>query len=272
MSAYTTATLRRRLVNNWAKIPARAYRPTLRHATTTTPTSKTSKFAAYTTRLNALSARTGVSLPSLALSFGILHELSAIIPLLVLFFGFQAANVGATIVQWAGQVTEESEHDHGNLNWRVTVRDWLAEGERRVDKVARRYGLFGYEKGQKAVLLEEGSGGVHAEEEAKQLLARAAKGSKAAADVTNAIAAYVLVKVSIRILRPPPPACLLYHASRYESRDSRVHCYFFAGASSRKNWRFVGLCAGLFTRYYRPYTTFCMARHVTAAKEAELAR
>ncbi|KAJ9126348.1 hypothetical protein QFC24_002082 [Naganishia onofrii] len=195
MSAYTTATLRRRLVNNWTKTQARVYRPTLRHAsitTTTTPTSKTSKFAAYTTRLNALSARTGVSLPSLALSFGILHELSAIIPLLVLFFGFQAANVGATIVQWAGQVTEESEHDHGNLNWRVTVRDWLAEGERRVDKVARRYGLFGYEKGQKAVLLEEG-GGVHAEEEAKQL-ARAAKGSKAAADVTNAVAAYVLVK------------------------------------------------------------------------------
>ncbi|KAJ9099845.1 hypothetical protein QFC21_003847 [Naganishia friedmannii] len=199
MSVHAAAPLRRRLISNWAKISARAYRPCLRYASTTTTTSKTSKFAVYTTRLNAISARTGVSLPSLALSFGVLHELSAIIPLFILFFGFQAANVGANIVQWAGEVTEESEHDHGKLNWRVTVGDWLAEGERRVDKVARRYGLFGYEKGQKAVL----EGGVHAEEEAKQL-ALAAKGSKAAADVTNAIAAYVLVKVSINIL----PRCM----------------------------------------------------------------
>lgn len=147
------------------------------------------KFSAYTARLTALATRTGVSLPSLALSFGILHELTALVPLVGLFFAFQAADVGTGIVRWAGEVSADEE----GIRWRSTVRDWLGEGERRVDKVARRYGLFGYDEGTKAgvAAVEEGE----IVEEARQLVGRADRGSKTAADVTNAIAAYVLVKV-----------------------------------------------------------------------------
>lgn len=154
-----------------------------------TPRPAGGRFSAYTARLAAVSSRTGVSLPSLALSFGILHELTALVPLVILFFTFQAADVGTSVVAWAGRVSDEAP---GEARWRGVVSDWLAEGERRVDRVARTYGLFGYPRGG-------GDGdekGVNAGEEARQLVAVAGKGSKAAADVTNAIAAYVFVKVS----------------------------------------------------------------------------
>lgn len=152
------------------------------------------KFSAYTARLTALATRTGVSLPSLALSFGILHELTALVPLVGLFFTFQAADVGTGLVRWAGEVSADDE----GTRWRSKVRDWLGEGERRVDRVARRYGLFGYESGTRAGVASVEEGEIV--EEARQLVGRADRGSKAAADVTNAIAAYVLVKVRTCLL------------------------------------------------------------------------
>lgn len=148
------------------------------------------KFSAYTARLTALSTRTGVSLPSLALSFGILHELTALVPLVLLFWAFQAADVGTSVVSWASDISNEEGE-----GWKRFVRDWLSEGERRVDRVARRYGLFGITAGG-----EGGERGVHVAEEARELVVRAEHGSRAAAGVTNAIAAYVFVKVS-------PPGC-----------------------------------------------------------------
>jgi hypothetical protein len=157
----------------------------------TNPPLRRNKFSAYTERLTALATRTGVSLPSLALSFGILHELTALIPLVGFFFAFQAADVGTGIVRWAGEVSADDE----GTRWRSKVRDWLGEGERRVDRVARKYGMFGYASGTApgVASVEEGE----IVEEARQLVGRADRGSKAAADVTNAIAAYVLVKVRI---------------------------------------------------------------------------
>jgi hypothetical protein len=147
----------------------------------------TGKFSAYTSRLTALSTRTGVSLPSLALSFGILHELTALVPLVLLFWAFQAADVGTNVVSWAGKISNEDAD-----GWKGYVRDWLSEGEKRVDRVARRYGLFGMTKGA-----EGRSKGVEVAEEARELVMRAEHGSRAAAGVTNAIAAYVFVKVRL---------------------------------------------------------------------------
>lgn len=155
----------------------------------TDPPVRPNRFSAYTARLTALASRTGVSLPSLALSFGILHELTALVPLVGLFFAFQAADVGTGLVRWAGEVCADDE----GTRWRSTVKDWLGEGERRVDRVARRYGLFGYDAGTKREMSAIDEGEIT--EEARQLVGLAERGSKAAADVTNAIAAYVLVKV-----------------------------------------------------------------------------
>ncbi|KAL7423315.1 hypothetical protein Q5752_002616 [Cryptotrichosporon argae] len=124
------------------------------------------RFAAYAPRLHRLSSRTGVPLPSLALSFLVLHELTALVPVLGLFYAFHAAGAGQAIVSW---VREAGSEEHG---WQGWVKGWYDEGERRVEKVGRRYGLLGYEKG--SALNDE-------------------KASKAGA-VADAIAAYVVVK------------------------------------------------------------------------------
>jgi hypothetical protein len=155
-----------------------------------------SRFSSFIPQLSNLSTRTGVPLPSLVLSFGILHELTAILPLVLAFFIFQAAGIGGTIVEWAaGNSSTEAEGGSGSLDWRVKVGEWLEEGERRVDRISRRYGLFGRVKGEAKTLQQ-----LELENESPREMgmdvAAAAKGSKAAQDVANALSAYLLIKVS----------------------------------------------------------------------------
>src|SRR4051794_39876839 len=76
-----------------------------------TQSSQPSRFSKFIPRLTALSTRTGVPLPSLVLSFAVLHELTAIFPLLLFFFAFQAAGVGGSVVQWAAGVSERSQDE-----------------------------------------------------------------------------------------------------------------------------------------------------------------
>jgi len=149
-----------------------------------------SRFAKYIPHLDAISTKSGLPLPSLAVSFAILHELTAIVPLIALFFAFQAFEVGGSIIKWASR-----QEDGDDLGLGAYIRDWLEEGQRRVDKVARRYGLFGYEKGSKATAEEDR---ISSEEEAL-LIAAAARQSTAAAGIASAVAAYVVVKVGTHI-------------------------------------------------------------------------
>ncbi|KAG1839697.1 hypothetical protein C8R48DRAFT_751391 [Suillus tomentosus] len=74
------------------------------------------RFAPYRNAFIAVSGRTGTPLPSLIISFAILHELTAIVP----------------IWYW--------------LNTRL--RSWVDEGEQWACRVGRRYGIFGFEKGK----------------------------------------------------------------------------------------------------------------------------
>lgn len=210
----------------------------------TDPPVQPNKFSAYTARLTALASRTGVSLPSLALSFGILHELTALVPLVGLFFAFQAADVGTGLVRWAGEVSADDE----GTRWRSTVRDWLGEGERRVDRVARRYGLFGYDSGTKREMSAVEDGEIA--DEARQLVGLADRGSKAAADVTNAIAAYVLVKV-----------CNLIFQSRLMAH------YISSGSTTGENRSLPRARAGIFAADSRPDTALRLARGFTQTKE-----
>ncbi|KAG7563055.1 hypothetical protein FFLO_01487 [Filobasidium floriforme] len=152
---------------------------------TPTPTPPSSRLARYIPRLSDISTKSGLPLPSLAISFAILHELTAILPLLALFFAFQAFGVGGTIIKWASR-----QEDGDDLGLGSYIREWLEEGQKRVDKVARRYGLFGYERGSKVVAEEDR---MSSEQEALQVAA-AAKQSSAAAGVASAVAAYVVVK------------------------------------------------------------------------------
>lgn len=93
----------------------------------------------YRATLEAISQRTNTSLPSLVLSFGILHEVTAIAPLFGVFYTVRYFGLGEQVVETLS--TSES------TSWvSEKARTYMTEGERRVERVGRRYGIFGYEK------------------------------------------------------------------------------------------------------------------------------
>jgi hypothetical protein len=150
-----------------------------------------------------------VPFASLAGSFLVLHEITAIVPVVILFFIFQALGAGAGIVAWLtsleegveGTVKEIWEEGGGeakkrNRGWKGWVKDWMAEAEEKAERVGKRYGILGYEKvvkpkkGEVAANAAAGTAGASGGE------ARAVTAGGAAEKVANAIAAYVVVKVS----------------------------------------------------------------------------
>jgi len=144
------------------------------------PLPSPSRFRASLPRLGAIASRTGVPLPSLALSFLVLHELTALVPLIAFFFIFQALGAGAGIVAWVASLSNGRKDEEGWRDWRGLVGRWYEEGQKRVERVGRRYLILGYDKASK---MEEGG---------KMLEMRSAT---AAEKVADAIAAYVVVKV-----------------------------------------------------------------------------
>ncbi|KAF9529711.1 hypothetical protein CPB83DRAFT_764483 [Crepidotus variabilis] len=118
------------------------------------------RFAVYKQRLSAISARTGAPLPSLILSFGILHELTAIIPIVGIFYGARTFGVGEHVV-WSILEDEQlqkycddtkSTKTLDNLTYaKLTMKRWVEEGDQWAIRIGRRYGIFGYEKRQQGV-------------------------------------------------------------------------------------------------------------------------
>lgn len=147
------------------------------------------KFAAYTNVLKGISARTGTPLSSLIVSFGIIHELTAIVPLVGIFYTSRALGVGERIVNTVIRDTETSKvSDGGSMNeeqsvvvWgKRKVRGWVEEGDKWAAKVGRRYGMFGYKKKQPGEVDNWDAGPEH----------------HIAGDVANAVVAYGATKVS----------------------------------------------------------------------------
>ncbi|KAF8588107.1 hypothetical protein K439DRAFT_1336191 [Ramaria rubella] len=103
----------------------------------------TSKFAPYRAALEAVSKRTKTPLPSLVASFAILHELTAILPLVSVFFCARALGVGERAVTFVRhEVSDGSEP-----RWiREKGAQWIDEGEQWAARVGKRYGLFGFPK------------------------------------------------------------------------------------------------------------------------------
>lgn len=129
------------------------------------------RFAPYKEALQALSARTKTPLPSLILSFAVLHELTALVPLVGVFYGAKVFGVGEKVVS----VVVDDDPD-GEYGWvRVKCKNWVEEGELWAGRVGRRYGVFGFEKGQTP------------DEHRHEI----------AGDVANAVFAYGITKVSI---------------------------------------------------------------------------
>jgi hypothetical protein len=140
----------------------------------------------YLPRLQALSTRTGVPLSSLAVSFMILHEATAVLPVIGFYFLFSSLGTGLGIVEWLNRTTDpvpsssEGEVKEGN-GWRGMVKGWYDEGQGKVSRVGRRYGFWQDEDQSTGA----GTGTVT---------------SKAGEGVANAVAAYVVVKVSMDYL------------------------------------------------------------------------
>ena len=121
--------------------------PTTMSTPPSSTTSAQTKFAPYKQALQSLSVRTGTPLPSLVVSFAVLHELTALLPLAGFFFGARALGLGERVVN-AVQIGTISESDSQD-NWvKAKGREWLDEGSVWAQKVGRRYGVFGYEKRQ----------------------------------------------------------------------------------------------------------------------------
>ena len=149
-----------------------------------TPPLPSSRLDASLPRLRSLAARTGVPLPSLALSFLVLHELTALVPLLALFLAFQALGAGAGIVAWIASLSDATHEQsrRGRWDWRALVAGWYEEGQKRVERVGRRYGILGYDRASQT-------------DESARGDAEGMSPSRAAEKVADAIAAYVVVKV-----------------------------------------------------------------------------
>ena len=139
----------------------------------------------YKNALSSLAARTGTPLPSLIVSFAILHEITAIVPLAGIFFGARYFGVGERLIEFVRAETHTdaaSSDQPSTTEWaRRKVGTWIDEGEVWAEKVGRRYGFFGYPKTPKGVKFEP------IERE---------RGPGVAGDVANAVFAYTTTKVS----------------------------------------------------------------------------
>ncbi|KAJ3514745.1 hypothetical protein NLJ89_g2192 [Agrocybe chaxingu] len=146
------------------------------------------RFSAYRQNLAAISARTGAPLPSLILSFGILHELTAVVPLVGFFYGARALGIGERVVaaviedQQTGRANRPDETflvDDAKLSWaHQKVRTWVEEGDRWAIRIGRRYGVFGYEKREPGV------------KDDVEEMAKVSLSGHLAGDVANAVFAY----------------------------------------------------------------------------------
>ncbi|GAA5998747.1 uncharacterized protein JCM10292_007203 [Rhodotorula paludigena] len=141
--------------------------------------------------------------PALVASFVVLHELTALVPLVALFALFHALGLGTGLVQWILEHSEDGRDEAAGTKdrggWRDTVRTWLREAEDKTERIGRRYGWFGWDKEtaeqrkeRREREKERGTTEDRLEDERLQV----------GGDVANLAAAYLVVKalIPLRIL------------------------------------------------------------------------
>lgn len=158
--------------------------------------------SSFRARLTQLSASTGTDLASLTASFLLLHELTAIIPLVCFFYLFGFLGVGEEICRWLENVSAEEDISDksvavvkgpaGTLDWvQHKVAGYFEDGMTRGERYARRKGWWGFEKGSQdemTTTINDGSDVATSTNEGR---------NKLAGQFANAVAAYVVTKVSL---------------------------------------------------------------------------
>lgn len=140
-----------------------------------------SKFGPYRAALEIVSKRTKTPLPSLIVSFAVLHEVTAVVPLVSVFFLARSLGIGEqTVTSLRREISEGREHQ-----WlKEKGYQWIDEGEQWAARVGKRYGIFGFPKVPKGSSEAEAS--AHSTPAVSHNLA---------GDVANAVLAYGVTKV-----------------------------------------------------------------------------
>ncbi|SPO46595.1 related to mitochondrial seryl-tRNA synthetases [Moesziomyces antarcticus] len=130
-------------------------------------------------RVRSIAKRNGTDAPTMVASFLILHELTALVPLVVLFYVFGALGVGTAVLQWLLGDSEPSAEDESMA---ARLRAWARRKEERFERYCRKNGYLGFEK-QDAETMEQAQ--------------KVGDTSRVAASFANMVAAYILVKALI---------------------------------------------------------------------------
>lgn len=143
---------------------------------------------------------------SLLISFLILHELTAILPLSLLFGTFHYLGLGTGIVAWtlaeseSTRSLEQTEQQQQGGRWtsegaRIRVREWMKEGQDKAERIGTRYGWFGWEKESITQRQERKEQALQPPLHEKEELSN--ESLKVSGDVANLVAAYLVVKVHV---------------------------------------------------------------------------
>ena len=174
--------------------------------------SPSSRLHRYLPQLTNLSERTNVPIPSLAISFLVLHELTAIVPLVGLYYLLKAFGAGAALMAWivgmmdskgtaSGDVGNGQEGEDGDTGGRGflqrKVREWYEEGAKRAERVGKRYGILGYEK-EVSQGVDTKDDGDSRDKSLREM--QVVRGRGLSEQLANAISAYILVKVCLRLV------------------------------------------------------------------------
>lgn len=115
---------------------------------------KPSMFSSAVGQVRRIAHRNGTDPASMVVSFMILHEVTAVIPLLLLFWLLGLFGTGGAVMQWLmdASATQTSSragsNESGTMdNARAWLRSYIHEGMQRAERYGRKKGYFGFEKG-----------------------------------------------------------------------------------------------------------------------------
>ncbi|MCO5562923.1 hypothetical protein L7F22_016559 [Adiantum nelumboides] len=134
--------------------------------------------------------RSGTDPASMVISFMVLHELTAILPLIAIFYILCALGTGASVMQWLldASDTQSTQESGMMMGMRASLRDYIQEGMQRAERYGRKKGWFGFEKGSQVEDVEV-DGQIKANPNAEAI----------AGTFANAVAAYAITKALLPV-------------------------------------------------------------------------
>jgi hypothetical protein len=172
------------------------------------------RFEPYKAALKALSVRTGTPLSSLLLSFGVLHEITALVPLVGVFYGARTFGLGEAVI---GAIVQNNPGAGEEDRLRGTLRSWVEEGDKWASRVGQHYGVFGFEK--------------RTSQNARNAAEHPPVSDRIAGDVANAVVAYGVTKVNAPITVPPNLGLILLGYHSFKNRGFVVSVSFILSAN-----------------------------------------